>query len=116
MKVANEPFPQNLEADFAHIFAKWPFVLSDFQKWAIYSIHGGHDTLVCAPTGSGKTLPAEFAIDYFTSKGKKVITRKHSTGTVDDEGNQSVMFSGSAYNKGYSKFCGKSSIELFVKI
>jgi len=73
MKVANEPFPQNLEADFAHIFAKWPFVLSDFQKWAIYSIHGGHDTLVCAPTGSGKTLPAEFAIDYFTSKGKKVI-------------------------------------------
>lgn len=41
--------------------------------------------------------------DERTSKGKKVITRKHSTGTVDEEGNQSVMFSGPAYNKGYTK-------------
>ena len=28
---------------------------------------------VTAHTGSGKTLPAEFAIEYFASKGKKVI-------------------------------------------
>ena len=27
----------------------------------------------CAPTGSGKTLPAEYAIDHFTKLGKKVI-------------------------------------------
>ena len=73
MKIINEKFPQNLEANFSEIFAKWSFPLSDFQKWAIYSIHNNFDTLVCAPTGSGKTLPAEFAIDYFTSKGKKVI-------------------------------------------
>jgi superfamily II RNA helicase len=73
MKVVNKQFPQSLESEFSTIFSKWPFPLSDFQKWAIYSIHNGHDTMVCAPTGSGKTLPAEFAIDYFTSKGKKVI-------------------------------------------
>ena len=29
--------------------------------------------MVTAHTGSGKTLPAEFAIEYFISKGKKVI-------------------------------------------
>ena len=32
-----------------------------------------YNTLVCAPTGSGKTLPAEYAIKYFNDKGKKVI-------------------------------------------
>ena len=73
MKFANNEFPSSYDKDFETIFSKWPFNLSDFQKWAIYSIYCGNDTLVCAPTGSGKTLPAEFAIDYFTSKGKKVI-------------------------------------------
>jgi superfamily II RNA helicase len=51
----------------------FPFELSDFQKWAIHSVVNGKDTMVCAPTGSGKTLPAEFAIKYFTDMGKKVI-------------------------------------------
>jgi superfamily II RNA helicase len=54
-------------------FEKYPFPLSSFQKYAIEAIVEGHDVLVCAPTGSGKTLPADFAIDYFVSKGKRVI-------------------------------------------
>jgi superfamily II RNA helicase len=73
MKIVNNAFPITYANDFKIIFSKWPFTLSNFQKWAIYSIYNNYDTLVCAPTGSGKTLPAEFAIDYFTSKGKKVI-------------------------------------------
>jgi antiviral helicase SKI2 len=47
--------------------------LSSFQKFAIESIVEGNHILVTAHTGSGKTLPAEFAIEYFVSKGKKVI-------------------------------------------
>jgi len=47
--------------------------LSPFQKEAIASIEQGYHTLVTAHTGSGKTLPAEHAIRYFTGKGKKVI-------------------------------------------
>ena len=54
-------------------FNQFPFELSNFQKWAIYSITQKNDTMVCAPTGSGKTLPAEFAIKYFTDLGKRVI-------------------------------------------
>ena len=73
MKIVNEQFPQDLEASYATIFSKCPFPLSDFQKWAIYSAHNKFDTLVCAPTGSGKTLPADFIIEHTVGRGKKVI-------------------------------------------
>jgi len=54
-------------------FEKYPFELSDFQKWAIKGIHNDKNVLITAHTGSGKTLPAEHAINYFVSRGKKVI-------------------------------------------
>ena len=73
MKIVNESFPQALEAKFCTVFAKWTFPLSDFQKWAIYSAYNKFDTLVCAPTGSGKTLPADFIIEHTVGRGKKVI-------------------------------------------
>jgi len=73
MKIVNEQFPQALEAKFGTLFSKWPFPLSDFQKWAIYSAYNKFDTLVCAPTGSGKTLPADFIIEHTVGRGKKVI-------------------------------------------
>ena len=48
-------------------------ILSEFQTKAIEAIHDGHHVLITAHTGSGKTLPAEKAIEYFTSQGKSVI-------------------------------------------
>ena len=54
-------------------FDIFPFELSDFQKYAIQSIVEGNHILITAHTGSGKTLPAEFAIEYLVGKGKKVI-------------------------------------------
>ena len=47
--------------------------LSSFQKWAVKAIADGDNVLVTAHTGSGKTLPAEFAIKHFTKQNKKVI-------------------------------------------
>ena len=58
---------------YAEYFAWFPYPLSDFQKWAIYAIVNGHHSLITAHTGSGKTLPAEFAIQFFKRQGKKVI-------------------------------------------
>jgi superfamily II RNA helicase len=49
------------------------FPLSSFQKYAMEGIMEDKHVLVCVPTGNGKTLPAEFAIQYFVNKGKKVI-------------------------------------------
>jgi len=51
----------------------FPFPLSNFQKEAINAIENNQHCLVTAHTGSGKTVPAEFAIQYFANKGKKVI-------------------------------------------
>ena len=54
-------------------FDKYPYELSSFQKHAIDAIVKDHHVLITAHTGSGKTLPAEFAIEHWVSKGKKVI-------------------------------------------
>lgn len=61
------------DEQYKQYFEKYSFPLSSFQKYAIESIVEGNHILVTAHTGSGKTLPAEFAIEYFVSKGKKVI-------------------------------------------
>ena len=58
---------------YTHLFDKWSFELSDFQKHAIQGIHEKKHALITSHTGSGKTLPAEFAIEHFIKNGKKVI-------------------------------------------
>ena len=64
------------EEDFSKYklhFEKFDYPLHIFQKYAIEGIIKGDHVLVTAPTGSGKSLPAEFAIDFFNSLGKKTI-------------------------------------------
>jgi len=64
-------YPENSE--YETYFQLFKYDLSPFQKHAIQAIVDGNHCLVTAPTGSGKTLPAEFAIRYFVERGKKVI-------------------------------------------
>ena len=73
VKICPNAYPSHNEEKYSQHFEKYPFPLSSFQKFAIESIVEGNHILVTAHTGSGKTLPAEFAIEYFVSKGKKVI-------------------------------------------
>ena len=71
VKICNTKYS---ETKYAAIFERYPYELSDFQKYAIQAIIEGQHVLVTAHTGSGKTLPAEFAIEHFvTEKKKKVI-------------------------------------------
>lgn len=72
MLICEEEFiPTATEHDFMK--SNWNFELSLFQKWAVRAILNNKHTLITAHTGSGKTVPAEAAIAYFTSIGKKVI-------------------------------------------
>ena len=74
--VCSEPCPVNDDALFivdAYMQPGLRIMLSDFQKWAIKAIVEGDNVLITAHTGSGKTLPAEFAINYFVKQKKKVI-------------------------------------------
>ena len=73
VKICCNSYPSHNEETYSQYFDKYPFPLSSFQKFAIESIVEGNHILITAHTGSGKTLPAEFAIEYFVSKGKKVI-------------------------------------------
>ena len=66
-------YPSENEEKYKEHFTKFKYPLHIFQKWAIEAIVEGHHVLATAPTGSGKSLPAEFSLDFFVSKGKKVI-------------------------------------------
>jgi ATP-dependent RNA helicase HelY len=43
--------------------ARFPFALDPFQVRAIQALDGGESVLVAAPTGAGKTVVAEFALE-----------------------------------------------------
>jgi len=66
-------YPSDNEEKYKEHFEKFKFPLHIFQKYAIEGIVEGQHVLITAPTGTGKTLPGEFSIDYFASQGKKVI-------------------------------------------
>jgi len=61
------------DSKYEEYFKLFKHELSPFQKHAIQGIVDGNHVLVTAATGSGKTLPAEFAIRHFTGLGKRVI-------------------------------------------
>ncbi len=57
--------------DPARFAARYPFALDTFQMRAIEALHVGESVLVAAPTGSGKTVVAEFAVDRALDADKK---------------------------------------------
>lgn len=54
-------------------FKKYPFSLDEFQKKAITAIESSQHVLVCAPTGSGKSLVAQHTVDWGLRQKKRVI-------------------------------------------
>jgi len=53
--------------------AERPFPLDEFQERALDALDAGRSVLVAAPTGSGKTLVAEYAIACALDAGAKVF-------------------------------------------
>lgn len=58
------------EVDLKQLF---PFELDEFQRQAIAALNAGKSVVVCAPTGSGKTLIGEYAIHRALARGKRVF-------------------------------------------
>jgi superfamily II RNA helicase len=73
VKVCSYNYPKSNEEQYKNYYENYPYELHDFQKWSIEATVTGNHVLICCPTGSGKTFGGEFAINYFHSKGKKVI-------------------------------------------
>ena len=73
VKICSLKYPIENEEQYKEHYQKFKYELHDFQKWAIDGLINGHHILITAPTGTGKSMPAEFAIDFFHSKGKKSI-------------------------------------------
>lgn len=51
----------------------FPFQLDEFQQRAIAALEAGNSVVVCAPTGSGKTLIGEYAIHRALAQGHRVF-------------------------------------------
>ena len=51
----------------------FPFPLDKFQLQAVDSLNLGRSVVVCAPTGSGKTLIGEYAIHRAIRQGRRVF-------------------------------------------
>jgi superfamily II RNA helicase len=60
--------PSNLDLN-----TLFPFTLDEFQQQAIVALDEDKSVVVCAPTGSGKTLIGEYAIYRALSRGKRVF-------------------------------------------
>lgn len=53
--------------------SEFPFELDDFQKEACKIIDNGESVVVCAPTGAGKTVIAQHAINRALEKGDRIF-------------------------------------------
>ena len=58
-------------SDPSRFAARYPFALDGFQLEAIEALADGESVLVAAPTGSGKTVVAEYAVDRALDLGGK---------------------------------------------
>jgi ATP-dependent RNA helicase HelY len=57
----------------AEILAGYPFPLDRFQLEAVDALDAGHHVVVAAPTGSGKTVVAEYGIELARRAGRRAF-------------------------------------------
>ena len=63
----------SVRPDRAELIAHYTFPLDGFQLRSLDALDAGESVLVAAPTGSGKTVVAEYAIDAAVADGKRAF-------------------------------------------
>src|ERR1700691_5424929 len=63
--------PRQSDPEFASFRALYDFDFDDFQVAACAELGAGNGVLVAAPTGSGKTVVAEYAVHLALAQGRK---------------------------------------------
>src|SRR5262249_44295219 len=64
---------QEIQRDIQAFAARYPFLIDEFQLEAMAHLAGGQSVMVTAPTGTGKTLVAEYAVWLAQKRGKRVV-------------------------------------------
>ncbi len=64
------PAGTDLRASFE---AQYPFALDPFQREALDALEAGHSVLVSAPTGTGKTVVAEYGVLRALAQGRRAM-------------------------------------------
>ena len=77
--------PTGAVAGSERFLARLPFPPDPFQLQAIDALDAGRSVLVAAPTGSGKTVVAEYAVDLALAVGAKTFYTAPDQGAVEPE-------------------------------
>jgi ATP-dependent RNA helicase HelY len=62
-----------LLSEYTERYAARGIRLDDFQVAACRALSADHDVLVCAPTGSGKTVVAHYAVELALATGRRCV-------------------------------------------
>jgi superfamily II RNA helicase len=68
-----KPSLRRIQVNSLNLDELFPFPLDHFQENAIAALDGGKSVVVCAPTGSGKTLIGEYAIYRALARNRRVF-------------------------------------------
>ena len=69
----------------AELVGGYDFALDPFQLRAIDALDAGRSVLVAAPTGSGKTVVAEYAVAKALAEGRQGLLHGADQGAVEPE-------------------------------
>jgi ATP-dependent RNA helicase HelY len=72
-QVATKHTEQEIQRDIEAFAARYPFKIDDFQLEAMAHLANEQSVMVTAPTGTGKTLVAEYAVWLAQKRGQRVI-------------------------------------------
>lgn len=80
VKICEDKYPES-NTDYIEYYKEFPYELDHFQKWSIEAIEKQCNLLVTAHTGSGKSMPFEYAVKKYCLRNKNNLDLEDSSYT-----------------------------------